>query len=80
MGIPAEEVELLIRAEIPDAHVKITDLAGDNNHYHAEITSARFSGKTKLQQHQMVYAALGARMGTELHALSLKTIAKISDN
>lgn len=76
MAMTAAEIEALIRQKLPDSVVQITDLAGDGNHYQASVTSALFAGKSKLQQHQMVYDALGERMGGELHALSIKTIAK----
>jgi stress-induced morphogen len=67
------EIERMIREALPDASIKIKDLAGDGDHYAAEIASAAFKGKTKVQQHQLVYAALKGRMGGELHALALTT-------
>ena len=70
------EIEKLIMAAFPDAEVKITDMAGDNDHYAAMVTSAAFKGKTRVQQHQMVYDALKGRMGGVLHALSLQTATK----
>ena len=70
----ASEIEALIRQGIPDAHVEITDLAGDGDHYAATVTSATFKGKTRVQQHQMVYSALQGRMGGALHALALTTV------
>jgi stress-induced morphogen len=73
MAMPAEELERLIRAALPDAQVAIQDLAGDGDHYRAVVTSEAFRGKSRLQQHQIVYRALGARMGGELHALALET-------
>ena len=73
MAMQAAEIERLIKEAFPDATVVITDLAGDNDHYAAEIISAAFNGRTRIQQHQMVYAALKGRMGGELHALALKT-------
>jgi stress-induced morphogen len=73
MGMPADQIETLIRAALPDAQVKITDLAGDNDHYAAHVVSASFSGKTRVAQHKLVYEALGGRMGGELHALQLTT-------
>jgi stress-induced morphogen len=76
MAMPANEIEKLIRNAFPDADVTITDLAGDNDHFAAMVTSAAFKGKTRVQQHQMVYEALGGRMGGALHALSLQTAAK----
>lgn len=72
----AAEIERLIKDALPDADVTIKDLAGDGDHYAAEIVSAAFKGKTKVQQHQMVYAALKGRMGGELHALALTTMAR----
>ena len=75
MPIKSEEIIVLIKKQIPDAQIKIDDLKGDNNHYHAEIRSKKFNGLSKIQQHQLVYKALGNRMGNELHALMLTTIA-----
>ena len=76
MPIEQKEIENLIKILIPDAEVIITDLAGDNNHFSAHITSSSFDGKTRIQQHKMVYDALEGRMGGILHALSLKTTVK----
>ncbi len=76
MGMPASEIEKLIKEAFPDADVTITDLAGDNDHYAAMVTTSAFKGKNRVQQHQMVYAALKGRMGGVLHALSLQTAAK----
>jgi stress-induced morphogen len=73
MAMDAHEIERLIKASFPDARVEIRDLAGDGDHYAATITSAAFKGKSRVQQHQMVYAALKGRMGGELHALALTT-------
>jgi stress-induced morphogen len=73
MAMMADEIERLIKAGLPDATVAITDLAGDGNHYQANVVSAAFKGKRLVQQHQMVYDALGGRMGGELHALALTT-------
>ena len=73
MPMTAQEIEAIICAHVPDAQVTIRDLAGDGDHYEAEISSASFAGKSRLAQHQMVYAAFGDKMGTTLHALSLKT-------
>ncbi|MSO77008.1 MAG: BolA family transcriptional regulator [Alphaproteobacteria bacterium] len=73
MAMNAGEIERLIRAGLPDATVTIEDLAGDGDHYSAHIVSAAFKGKTRVQQHQMVYKALEGRMGNELHALALQT-------
>jgi stress-induced morphogen len=71
--MPASEIERLIREAIPDAQVSITDLAGDGDHYAAHVASASFAGLNRVRQHQKVYAALGGRMGGELHALQLTT-------
>jgi stress-induced morphogen len=71
----ANEIERLIKASFPDARVEIRDLAGDGDHYAATITSAAFKGKSRVQQHQMVYAALKGNMGGQLHALALTTQA-----
>ena len=76
MPMPASEIEKLIKEAFPDADVSITDLAGDNDHYAAMVTSRAFKGKTRVQQHQMVYDALKGRMGGVLHALSLQTSPK----
>ena len=76
MGMAAAEIEKLIKDAFPDADITITDLAGDNDHFAAMVTSSAFKGKTRVQQHQMVYAALKGRMGGQLHALSLQTSAK----
>lgn len=73
MAMPAAEIEALIRASIPDAHVEITDLAGDGDHYAARVISETFRGLPRIRQHQAVYAALGGRMGGVLHALQLTT-------
>jgi stress-induced morphogen len=75
MPMQASEIEQMIREALPDAHIVIKDLAGDGDHYAAEIVSTAFAGKTKVQQHQMVYAALKGRMGGVLHALALTTSA-----
>ena len=76
MPMSASEIEKLIKDAFPDAEVAITDLADDNDHYAAMVTSSAFKGKTCVQQHQMVYDALKGRMGAVLHALSLQTAAK----
>jgi len=73
MPMPADQIEALIRAALPDAHVEITDLAGDGDHYSARVTSEAFRGLPRVKQHQLVYNALGGRMGGELHALALTT-------
>ena len=75
MPMSAGEIEQLIRAAIPDAKVAITDLAGDGDHYAAKVVSPAFKGLPRVKQHQKVYAALGGRMGGELHALQLRTAA-----
>ncbi len=75
MAIDADEIERLIKTGLPDARVKIEDLRGDGDHYAATIVSASFKGKSRVQQHQMVYSALQGRMGNELHALALQTAA-----
>ncbi len=68
-----KEIELLIKESFPDAVVDIKDLAGDGNHYSATVISSMFNGKSKIQQHKMVYDSLKGKMGNELHALALKT-------
>ncbi|MBM3533373.1 MAG: BolA family transcriptional regulator [Alphaproteobacteria bacterium] len=73
MAMDAGMIERLIREALPDATVTIEDLRGDGDHYAAHVTSAQFVGKTRVQQHQMVYQALKGRMGGELHALALQT-------
>ena len=73
MPMSAAEIERAIRESLPDAEVRIEDLAGDGDHYRAHIVSEQFRGKSRLQQHQLVYQALGSRMGGELHALALST-------
>ncbi len=75
MAMDAGEIERLIKAGIPDAQVAIEDLRGDGDHYAATVVSASFIGKTRVQQHQMVYQALKGRMGDQLHALALQTSA-----
>jgi stress-induced morphogen len=73
MAMSGAEIETLIRAALPDAQVSVEDLAGDGDHYAAQIVSESFRGRSRIQQHQMVFAALGGRMGGVLHALALKT-------
>jgi stress-induced morphogen len=73
MAMAAAEIERFIKEALPDASVDIRDLAGDGNHYAATVMSAAFRGKSRVQQHQMVYASLKGRMGAELHALALTT-------
>jgi stress-induced morphogen len=75
MAMDAKSIEALIRQALPDAQVEIRDLAGDGDHYAASVVSAAFKGKSRVQQHQMVYQALQGRMGGELHALALTTSA-----
>ena len=78
MPMTVPEIETLIKEAFPDATVEIQDLAGDGDHYAAQITSAAFKGKNRVQQHQLVYQALKGRMGNELHALALQT--SVPDN
>ncbi len=73
MPMAAEEIEALIVAGIPDARVEITDLAGDGDHYAARVVAESFRGKSRVQQHQLVYKALQGQMGGALHALALQT-------
>ena len=75
MAMAAADIERLIKDALPDAQVSIQDLAGDGDHYAATIVSEAFRGKSRVQQHQIVYAALKGRMGDELHALALQTSA-----
>ncbi len=76
MAMRAEELEALLREAFADADITIQDLAGDGDHYKAVIRADAFAGKTRVAQHQMVYAALKGRMGGELHALALDTAPK----
>jgi len=76
MAIKQEEIHKLLKEGFPDADIEINDLAGDDNHYAAKIKSSTFKGKTRVQQHQMVYASLKGKMGNELHALALTTEEK----
>ncbi len=73
MAMDLKEIENLIKEAMPEATVVIQDLAGDGNHYSATITSSQFSGKSKIEQHKMVYNSLKGKMGNELHALAIKT-------
>ena len=73
MAMDAHEIERLIKVSFPDATVEILDLAGDGDHYKAVITTAAFKGKSRIPQHQLVYAALKGNMGGALHALQLTT-------
>ena len=75
MAMTAAEIETLIRASLPEAEVTVEDLAGDGNHYRAHVVAPAFRGKSRVQQHQMVYRTLGDRMGGALHALALTTAA-----
>ena len=75
MAMDADEIAALIKQALPDAQVTITDLRGDGDHYAAEVISSEFVGKTRVQQHQMVYESLQGRMGGVLHALALSTSA-----
>jgi stress-induced morphogen len=74
MPMAESEIVALIKKALPDAVIEIEDTAGDGDHYQATVTSAAFKGKSRVAQHQMVYAALGGRMGGELHALALTTL------
>ena len=74
MSLKLEEIKSLVKKAIPDAKITIQDLAGDENHYSATIKSKIFTGKSKIEQHRLVYKALNGKMGNELHALALNTI------
>lgn len=74
MPMEAVDIEKMIKDALPDAEVVITDLAGDGDHYAARVTSAAFAGKSRVQQHQLVYSALKGNMGGVLHALQLETV------
>ena len=76
MTMNFKELESLIKEAFPDATLEIKDLAGDENHYSATVISSKFNGKTKIEQHKMVYNALKGKMGNELHALALITKEK----
>ena len=76
MAMNLKEIESMIKEALPDAIIDIQDLAGDGNHYSATITSSAFSGKSKIEQHKMIYNSLKGKMGNELHALALKTKEK----
>ena len=73
MAMDLKEIEKFIKEAMPDASIEIQDLAGDGNHYSATIISSQFVGKSKIEQHKMVYNSLKGRMGNELHALAIKT-------
>ncbi|WP_321339473.1 BolA family transcriptional regulator [Breoghania sp.] len=75
MAMDAREIESMIRTALPDAKIEIRDLAGDGEHYAATVISESFRGKTRVQQHQLVYKALQGNMGGQLHALALQTSA-----
>ncbi|HSH62999.1 BolA family protein [Methyloceanibacter sp.] len=75
MAMAAEDIERLIKARFPDARVEIQDLAGDGDHYAATVVSEAFRGKSRVEQHKMVYEALEGQMGGALHALALRTAA-----
>ena len=76
MAMDLKEIEVLIKEAIPDASIDIKDLAGDGNHYSATVISSQFKGKSKIEQHKMVYNSLKGKMGNELHALALVTKEK----
>ena len=76
MAMNLEDIKNLIKEAMPDATIEIQDLAGDGNHYSATVISSQFQGKSKIQQHKMVYNSLKGKMGNELHALALKTKEK----
>tara|TARA_B100000029_G_scaffold25960_1_gene25527 strand:- start:209 stop:439 length:231 start_codon:yes stop_codon:yes gene_type:complete len=76
MTLKLEEIKKLIKEAFPDADISIQDLAGDDNHYSATISSKIFAGITKIEQHKLVYKALKGKMGNELHALQLNTLEK----
>ena len=73
MAMESAEIEQMIKEALPDAEIVIEDLRGDGDHYAARVTSSAFEGKSRVQQHQMVYAALKRKMGGQLHALALTT-------
>ena len=76
MAMDLKEIENYIKEALPNAIVEIQDLAGDGNHYSATVTTSEFSGKSKIEQHKMVYNSLKGKMGNELHALAIKTKEK----
>jgi stress-induced morphogen len=80
MAMTASEIAALIKTAIPDAEVAIRDLAGDGDHYAARVVASSFEGMSRIQQHQAVYAALGGRVGGELHALQLETAVPQPEN
>ena len=80
MPMAASDIEAMIRTALPDAQIEIRDLAGDGDHYAARVVSASFAGMNRVRQHQLVYKALGGRMGGELHALQLETAVPNGDD
>lgn len=74
MVMTGADIENLIKRTFPDAQIEVVDTVGDGNHWSARVVSAAFRGKTRIQQHQMVYGAIGSQMGGELHALALQTV------
>ncbi|MFL6724810.1 MAG: BolA family protein [Sphingomicrobium sp.] len=80
MPMAASDIEAMIRTALPDAQIEIRDLAGDGDHYAARVVSASFAGLNRVRQHQLVYKALGGRMGGELHALQLETSVPNGDD
>ena len=74
MAMNLKEIEKLIKESLPDSLIEIQDLAGDGNHYSATVTSSAFNGKSKIEQHKMIYKSLKGKMGNELHALSINTM------
>jgi len=80
MPMAANDIEAMIRTALPDAQIEIRDLAGDGDHYAARVVSASFAGLNRVRQHQLVYKALGGRMGGELHALQLETAVPNGDD
>ena len=73
MAMDLKDIERYIKEALPDAIIEIQDLAGDGNHYSTTVSSSKFAGKSKIEQHKMVYSSLKGRMGNELHALAIKT-------
>ena len=78
MPVAKDDLERMLQESFPDASVSVEDLAGDGDHYRATVIAEAFRGKSRIQQHQLVYAALGGKMGGELHALALTTSAPAS--
>ena len=73
MPMKADDIIAMIKTALPDADIQLTDLAGDDNHFQVDVTSSAFTGKSRVEQHKMVYSALGDKMGGVLHALSIRT-------